>query len=387
MTKLLCSGDWHLGAGSEYGRQPGDRLRDQRDVALKIADLALLENVDGILLAGDLLEGPAMLPEHLEVITAFLERLDGQIPVLAVTGNGKHDLAMRDTSGLAIFNHVDGIRVSSKPTVIEFAGCSVATLPWVSPARLVASRNGGDRDEVNADVSDLVIEIAHKLISLAMIDRPSILLAHWSVSGASLPNGLPTDQLREPVIPLPDLEAIGYDAIVLGHIHKPQDLGSGDRPIFYVGSPLPLNFGEAGTVHGATILQFHEDGWSTTFTPIKSRPFVTHDLDLTTHEGIFDLASLDPIPDGAIVRVRYRATAEQARSFDVAAWRREILETAAAVKIQPEIVREQRARVAGLDEQATELDALEQWITAAEIDAPLVDGMRSRTRDYIGTAA
>ena len=42
---------------------------------------------------------------------------------------------------------------------------------------------------------------------------------------------------------------------MFGHIHKPKLLSAaGASPIFYVGSPLALNFGETGSEHGCWLL-------------------------------------------------------------------------------------------------------------------------------------
>lgn len=406
MTRLLVSGDWHIGAGAEYGRKPGDRLRDQADVCQQIATLAAERDVDGVLLAGDLLNGPAAAPEHLAVLAQFVEACP--VDALTITGNGTHDLAMRDVNGLAIFEHVPGITVESRPEVHIFAGCAVATLPWVSPARLIAKRNGGDRDELHADVAAMLIDIARGLkedCERVAPDLPHVLCAHWSVSGSSLPNGLPVDQLREPVIPLPELEQLGFDAVTLGHIHLGALL-SGAPPILYVGTPMPLSFGEGHYEHGVWILSFDDDlgVMSPEFVPIDSPPFVTLERDLTVSDdetewvdGLdFSAQHSRGELNDAIVRVKFKATAEQARVFDLAAARIKILDAGAAVvKIVPEIIRQDRARVSGLDEQVDELDALEQWMTAnglVGVDEPwelaeptdvLADAMRAKTRGYL----
>lgn len=407
--KLLCTGDLHLGAGSEYGRAPGDRLRDQRDVWERILDLARERDVDGILFAGDAFEGPTPTSEHYD---SFLRPLrerwtdaEGPLPFLAISGNGRHDSAMRETNALQVFDGF-GIIVSSSPDVFAFAGCAVATLPWVSSARLVARRNGGDRDEIHLEVAQLLVDIAARGKEDCERIAPGgrhVLLAHWSVSGSALPNGLPVDQLREPVIPLSELEQLGFDAVVLGHIHQEQLLATDpDDPevsIFYVGSPLPLNFGEAESRHGVWVMEFDDVcGASPEFVPVVSRPFVT--LDLGADELGGDVVPTHDVEDGAIVRVRYKATREQQSFIDSEHVRKTLVDAGAAVvKIVPEITRQERARVAGLDEQVDELDALEQWMLAegiAGVDEPwelaeptrlLADSMREKTRSYLAVAA
>jgi DNA repair protein SbcD/Mre11 len=393
LTKLLCTGDIHLGAGAEYGRRPGDRLRDQQDVLERIADLAIEEAVDGILLAGDTFNGPAAPPEQLAVLAHFIDRLQGRIPILAISGNGVHDLAMRSTNAVEIFNHFDGIQVYSQPDVVPFAGCAVATLPWVSPARLVAARNGGDRDEIHADVAQLLLEIAARSLEdcrRVVPGAPTILLGHWSVSGAALPNGLPVDQLREPVIPIADLDALGFDHVVFGHIHKQQRLGGRG---FYVGSPMPLNFGEAGhpEEHGVVIVHTDEredvDFYAAEVRPIASRRLVTIDWASQDFEHLPPLA-IESAADGAIVRLRYTATAEQQRSIDTADLRRQLLVAGAAVvKVVPDIVREERARVDGVDEQLDIEAALDLWLAANEIPEGVAERMRARTVDYLAAEA
>lgn len=385
-SRLLCMGDLHLGAGPEYGRKPGDRLADQADVLGRIAGLAIEHGVDGILIAGDTFDRYGT-PEQQEVLARFIAACrTARIPVLAVTGNGIHDGAMRDTNGMAIFDHIDGIHVSSRPEVRPFAGCAVATLPWVHPGRLIAQT--GRTDTLHDDVAGLLVDIAAQM--RAECERsapvwPTILLAHWSVSGASLPNGLPTDQLREPVIPAEALDEAGFDHVVLGHIHRAQTVGERG---FYVGSPMPLNFGEADSSHGVCILHTGEreeiDFPAAEYVEVESRAFVTLDYDVETVQD----EPMPAFPDGAIVRVRYRATADQQRSIDTAGWRRALLAAGAAmVKLQPEIVREQRARVQGVDETVDEQAALAMWIAANGVDEDTAAWMRDRLTAYLGAAA
>ena len=115
--RLIASGDWHLGASASLGRSPGDRLSDQVEVISQIARLANEREADAVLLAGDLLDGPTSTPEELEAIADFVQACD--CPVIAVSGNGRHDLAMRDVNGLSIFNRLPGMHVYSRPGLHE----------------------------------------------------------------------------------------------------------------------------------------------------------------------------------------------------------------------------------------------------------------------------
>jgi DNA repair exonuclease SbcCD nuclease subunit len=400
VTKLLCTGDWHLGAGTAYGRAPGDRLVDQAEVVQRIAALAVERNVDGVLLAGDLLEGPAATPEQLAVIADFVEACP--CPILAVSGNGVHDLAMRETNGLAIFDRLDGITVSSRPDVYVFAGCAVATLPWVSPARLVAARGGGDRDEVNAETAELLVQVAAR--GREDCDRvapgcPAILLAHWSVSGAALPAGLPTDTLREPVIPADALDELGFDHVVLGHIHHGQSVGERG---FYVGSPLPLNFGEGDDLHGVVILHTDEreaiDYYAAEFVPIPSRSFVTLERDLTVEadpdvyvDGLdFSAETSRGEIDGAVVRLRFTATAAQMRALDVPAAIDALYAAGAhVVKPEPKPVHENRARVTDVErpDEISEAEWLDRYLALTDTPEDAAADVRAVFAGYQETNA
>jgi exonuclease SbcD len=388
--KLLCTGDLHLGAGSDYGRAPGERLDEQAEVWQQIRRLAQQHDVQAILFAGDAFERRRPTPDEL---IAFHREL-GYLDVVAIAGN--HDVANADlASGIEVFEGGNFFSVYRQPGIHTDFGVEIACLPWTPVARLVAANGGGDRDELHARAAELLLDTARDLRSQCASGRPSILLLHWSVSGASLPTGLPTDTLREPVLPLLELEELGFDAIVMGHIHKAQvlrDRETGPCPIFYVGSPMPLNFGEASVDHGVWILD--TDQRDVEFVPIESRPFVTLDLDglsLSTSgvNGVylcFD-AEADGI-EGAIVKVRYEATADEARRIDHAQIRQALLDAGAhrVYSIEPTIERPQRARVEGLDEGLSPVAALMAYVDANEIDQAQALPIFERTGRYLEAA-
>lgn len=397
--KLLSFGDLHLGAGTALGRAPGDRLRDQADVLERILGLACKKEAEAILVAGDILNGPTVTPEQLDVFAHFVASAheDG-IPVVAISGNSTHDLAMREVNGLAIFDRLPGITVYSRPALHDLGEISVTCMPWVSPARLVASMDGDvDRDRVNARAAELLVKVAAGLMDPL---KPTVLLMHGSLSGASLPTGISTDDLREPVIPVEELLDLGYAAIVAAHIHVPQiytetpsatfwsqppSIDYYDHPVvLYTGSPMPLNFGETNVRHGVWILDVDEKGTCAEFVPINSRPL---------QHTIFDIAGVPvdefldsicepsawPGVDEAIVKVSVRCTAAQQRRLDLARLREAVLAAGAhTVKIDVETVREQRSRVESVTGELSPLDAFDAWASANPIDPELATALRDQ---------
>lgn len=392
--KILCFGDVHLGASPDLGRVPfgeGSRLDDQRKVLGRIARLAEEEQCDIALFAGDAYHRRRPTPSEIIAWRQFVEDLNRRgVDLIAIDGN--HDVESADRpSALELVRTFRSYEVSRVPTLVyPSPQIAVATLPWTPPAHLVASLNGGvPRDEVNARVAELLIDTARELREQIPDGKCSVLLAHWSVSGSSLPNGLPVDLLREPVLPLPDLDAMGWDFVVLGHIHNPGFLNGGqiepDRyrgAIFYTGSPALVDWGEASVDHCVWILD--TETWDVRSFPIEDRRFLTIDVDLAQNAGMYVTAELDatdriaaalmeahPLQD-AVVRVRYRCTSEQARRVDVAALRGFCAEAGVhkLFAIQPQIERADRARVEGVDESLSEMEALDRWIESQSLAWP-----------------
>jgi len=62
MSRFLIFSDAQLGAHPDYGRNPGDRLKDQAATLAVIAELAREHNVDAVLNGGDTFEGPIVTP-------------------------------------------------------------------------------------------------------------------------------------------------------------------------------------------------------------------------------------------------------------------------------------------------------------------------------------
>lgn len=383
MPRFLAFADSQLGVATVD-------LADQAAVLERIVGVALDHEVDAVLHGGDVFEGPLVTPEQLRVfIDATRPLRDEGVPLLVIRGNGRHDSAVRSVHALDIFREIDGITVHDRPGIFHVDGVAVCTLPWVHPGRLIATIDDDiSRDDVNAVTATLLVEAARDLREKAR-PAPAILLAHWAITGSALPSGLPVEEMREPVLPWAELDALGYDLIVGAHIHQGQRLGDPEvdqtRGIV-LGSPQQLSHGEKGD-HGCWRIDVSP--WaSAEFIPIESRRFVTLDAVLGA-DGTVEIGGGpgDNALGGAVVRIRYSATEDQARRVDHTALRRQAVEAGASrVTIEPTVVREARARAEAIDEQLGPVDALATYCDAQAVEDPLRGRMLDALRGWIEAA-
>jgi hypothetical protein len=126
-----------------------------------------------------------------------------------------------------------------------------------------------------------------------------------------------------------------------------------------------------------------------TFIEIPSRPFVTLDVDYTDGQDFSmlleqygDWSHIDE----AVVRVRYRASEQDARYVDHSRISKALYDAGAhkVYAIQADVQRENRARVEGVDEELDPLTALNLWIGSQGITDPdLIAGLRDTTTRYL----
>jgi len=377
---LACS-DLHLGAGADLGLTPGERLAEQRVVWETILNLAAERDVDAILFGGDAVHRNKPTPEEL---MAFAEPLAScEIPVFAINGNS-HDFVGPDQAMavdvVAALN--DGFQLFTSPDVFPLPGGAVlACLPWTPVSRIVAAQDGGDREEVNALAADLLLEVARGLAADCVASYPGaprILMTHFAISGDS--DGISTFA-REPVLPLSDLEQLDFDIIVAGHFHHGQMLATNPSepvmPIFYCGSPMPLNYGEGGYDHGVWILEWYENGWMPEFVPLASRSFVTLGLDDLPDADSADL-------DGCFVKVRGTMVDADHRRFDVAACRERLeLHGAYSVTFDLTVEREHRDRGHVLVDGQTRLEQLAAYLAATGVNGSVGAAMLAKAEGLI----
>ena len=251
--KILHTSDWHIGKRL-MGRQ---RLDEQAQVLDEIVGVCDSEQIELVLIAGDIFDTYTPCAEAEELFFAKIKKIAQNRAVLIISGN--HDDGVR-LSAVSPLSEEQGVYlignarlpVSIKQTdravrptqsgkgytVFENAQGEkvyIATLPYPNEARFKEEKSTlqyAERirfwidESVNANTDNL----------------PSILLAHIFVAGGKV-----SESERE--IDLGGLRAIGADDlpkvqyIALGHLHKKQHIGKGH--CYYSGSPLQYSFDES----------------------------------------------------------------------------------------------------------------------------------------------
>ena len=227
--RLLLSADIHLGSPIRSvalrNNDLGQRLKQaSRDTFVKIVDLAIEEQVDALVLAGDIFDNDHPdLRSHVFLISQLSRAGEAGVPTLLIRGN--HD---------ALFDHKKHGEL----------GSNIYLLHKDSPTVEIgdAAFHGISFDKAHVAESflpDYPMPVHGKL---------NVGLMHTSLDGAVG---------HDPYAPCAtkDLMAHGFDLWCLGHIHAPFERVDGNILAVMPGIPQPRHFGErnGGTVTLVTL--------------------------------------------------------------------------------------------------------------------------------------
>jgi len=257
--KLLHISDLHIGKRvNEFSM-----LEDQRYILQKILAIAEDQQVDGILIAGDIYDKPVPSAEAVQVFDWFLTKLaDRGKKVYAVSGN--HDSAERIAFGAQLMSG-RGVYVSPvyrgdtvRFTVQDSYGeLCIYLLPFIKPAVVRhALENAPDMEgkplpESYQDAVRLAVERMNVDCS-----KRNILVAHQFVTGAGRCD---SEEVSVGGVDNVDADIFDvFDYVALGHIHSPQFMKR--ETVRYCGTPLKYSFSEAEQEKSVTVVELREKG-------------------------------------------------------------------------------------------------------------------------------
>jgi exonuclease SbcD len=264
--KFLHISDLHIGKRvNEFSM-----TEDQKYILNQILQIAQREQVDAVLIAGDIYDKPMPSAEAVQMFDWFLTGLaDLGKKVLAVSGN--HDSPERIAFGGELMRG-RGVYVSPvyRGETLEVAlqdsygEIRVHLLPFVKPATVRHALEERPEDEGGIRLPESYQEAAEIAIRRMKIDEKArnILVAHQFVTGAGR-----CDSEEVAVGGMDNVDARvfnAFDYVALGHIHSPQSVGR--ETVRYCGTPLKYSFSEAEQEKSVTIVELREKGQLTVST-------------------------------------------------------------------------------------------------------------------------
>lgn len=267
MARILHVSDWHL------GRQIYRRSRDDDfdAVLAEIIEIARAAEPDLIVHSGDLFDVVVPPIDALGRGLNALRELQAVAPILVVAGNHDGARALRfldkiengfgGDTGPGRIRFVTETRRGTG-AVLEYPAAGtqtirVAAMPFLHRNRFhyeFADPATAPTDYA-ARIRQVQADLYADLLDGLRPDRDvSVFAAHMYVEGAERSNSErridTTDDYASAADALPP---VAYGA--LGHIHKPQAVGRVGFPARYAGSPLQLDFGEAGESKGVVVVE------------------------------------------------------------------------------------------------------------------------------------
>jgi exonuclease SbcD len=263
--RFLHTADWHVGRAMR-GRS---RAEEHEAVLAELAGIAADHDVDAVLVCGDLFDTAAPTPEAERIVYRGLLGLAATgATVVVLAGNHDSDRRLQAVQPLLALG-----RVVVRPTFAEPGEAVVpitsrdggetmlvAALPFLSQRFVVRADQlmRGEAADAAATYEARYRQLLDWLAGEFRPDTVNVVAAHAFVKGAGVAGSERAAHL---------VEAYGVSAaafppschyVALGHLHRPQAV-PGPCPIRYPGSPLQLDFGEAGEAKVALVVDAAPD--------------------------------------------------------------------------------------------------------------------------------
>ena len=268
--KILHTADWHLGKKLDKF----SRLDEQKAVLEEIIAIAEAQNVDAVLIAGDLFDAFNPSTEAVELFYKSVKRLsnNGKRVVVAIAGNHDSPDRIEAPDPLArecgiIFagfphSHVSTCELESGICVVRSEpGFIELKLPGYSyPLRLLLTPYANEYRlktflgmENEEDELRSVLERRWKQLANTYCDKEGVnmLMSHlYMMKKGEIPPEEPEDE--KPILHVGGAQAIYSENIppqiqyaAMGHLHRYQVIDRTPCPVVYSSSPLSYSFGEA----------------------------------------------------------------------------------------------------------------------------------------------
>lgn len=249
--KIVHTSDWHVGR-----RWKGIQRLDEMEAVLEnLAEFIEREAVDLVLHSGDVFDSRNPPAEAERLVNRFFVRVSRAGAHMVVIA-GNHDDPQR-LDAQSLLAEYANVQILGRPRSAQCGGCRVvntrcgdkavvAALPFASAGAWVSALDlAGDEASARSKYARMFQHAVQNLSQSFQADAVNLLMAHTHLEGAVFGESERRVHIGEDWAATAQTLPASASYIALGHIHKPQKVG-GTLPAYYAGSPLQMDFGEAG---------------------------------------------------------------------------------------------------------------------------------------------
>ena len=276
--KFFHLSDLHIGL-KLFNR---DLREDQEYILRQITDLAIREQPQAVVIAGDIYDKAVPSAEAVEVFDRFIAGLNAALPdtaVMMIAGN--HDSGPRINCFRSVLSRqnvhmigqpprAEGEQIEKVTLEDECGPVNFYLLPFVRPS-MVKQLTGVDENGNNLSYD----ETLRRLIGREEIDlsQRNVIVSHqfYLPAGTHVED---VERMDSEIRTVGNIDQVSaeileqFDYAALGHIHKPMKAGS--EFIRYCGTPLACSVSEAGQQKGIVMVELGEKGdRKTTVLPLE----------------------------------------------------------------------------------------------------------------------
>lgn len=212
--KFLITADIHL---TRYGQDKieessnlPERLHSLKSVLDEMAEYCYNNDIETMIIAGDLLDSKSIIYAISQKLMLEFFRKNPDIKFWVLDGN--HDLSGKGVDSVSALESLD----------------SLENVKWIT------------KEPVEYE-NFVCIPYSYNVVDQVKNSSNDILISHFGLNEGVLNSGISI------VADLSLRDLIGkYKLVLLGHYHKPQEILRDDINLYYVGSPIQLNWGEKG---------------------------------------------------------------------------------------------------------------------------------------------
>lgn len=341
MIKILGTADWHIG-DFKGPVIDGMNLRSQDTINCLgyMVDIAKKERPEIVCVSGDIFHqeqiGPVRYSKEIIAATQIIKKLASASQyVVVMRGTVNHDGNGQFKVLKEMLSSEKNVSVVTEPTVIKTPLADIACIPGFDKQEFRTRFPGLSADEENLAwtkyISDMIFALR------AECENTPILMAHYTVPGCNMESGQTSFFTNfEPVIPRETLIAAKYEAVLLGHIHRPQML-NGLHNVFYVGAVNEFNFNDENQDRGFGLYKFEsgrlikEDRYTTPYRQFRTITWDSDEVGNYIREGVMYLhrTGISEEVTDKIVRVRYSCTSEQKKALNIPLLQKNLYEVGA----------------------------------------------------------